>query len=162
LAHMDPLMMQLQQRGELMILADMRDLASTLQATGLELPSSCLYTTPEQLQRLPGTMQAISDAMVLALRWLSNASLLDVMKLLPEGAMGEDRQAFIGSLERSRNSFSSDGELSALAARNLLDAMFTAEPTLRNESIDFNRCFTNQFVAGSATRIARYGPQKPL
>jgi NitT/TauT family transport system substrate-binding protein len=158
LVHMDPLMMQLQQRGDLTLLADLRDPASTLQATGLELPSSCLYTTAEQLQRLPGAMQAISDAMVLALRWLDNASLLDVMKLLPDSAMsamGEDRQAFIGSLERSRYSFSRDGQMSAQAARSLLDAMFAAEPTLRNESIDSSRSFTNQFVMRSATRITR-------
>jgi NitT/TauT family transport system substrate-binding protein len=103
-------------------------------------------------------MQAISDAMVLALRWLDNASLLDVMKLLPDSAisaMGEDRQAFIGSLERSRYSFSRDGQISAQAARSLLDAMFAAEPTLRNESIDSSRSFTNQFVMRSATRITR-------
>jgi NitT/TauT family transport system substrate-binding protein len=150
LAHMDPLMTQLEQRGEITLLADTRQPIAAAQAIGTMLPSSCLYATPDFLQRLPGTAQATCDAIVLALRWLAQASLLDMMKLLPEAAMGDDRQAFIGSLERMRDSFSQDGLMSPRSTQHLLDAMHNADPSLRAQTIDSARCYTNELAQRSA------------
>ena len=150
LAHMDPLMTQLEQRGEIKLLADTRSPQSALQALGAELPSSCLFASPEFLQRLPGTAQATSDAIVLALRWLHQASLLDIMKLLPDTAMGDDRQAFVGSLERMREAFSIDGYMPIRAPESVLEAMRAADPALRDQAIDPSRCFSNALVQRSA------------
>jgi NitT/TauT family transport system substrate-binding protein len=150
LAHMDPLMTQLQQQGEITLLADTRQPHSAAQAIGAMLPSSCLYATPDFLARLPGTAQATCDAIVLALRWLAQASLLDIMKLLPEAAMSDDRQAFIGSLERMRDSFSPDGLMPPLSAQHLLDAMHNADPSLRAQTLDPARCYTNALAQRSA------------
>lgn len=150
LVHMDPLMTQLEQRGEITLLADTRAPQAAEQALGMLLPSSCLYATADFLQRLPATAQAACDAMVLALRWLDQASMLDIMKLLPEAAMGDDRQAFIGSIERMRNAFSHDGLMPPRMAQHLLEAMRAADPTLRAESMDSTRCYTNALALRSA------------
>ena len=150
LAHMDPLMTQLEQRGEIKLLADTRSPQFALQALGAELPSSCLFASPDFLQRLPGTAQAASDAMVLALRWLQQASLLDIMKLLPDAAMGDDRQAFVGSLERMRESFSTDGLMPSGAPGHVFDAMRAADPSWRDQVIDPSRSYTNALVQRSA------------
>ncbi len=153
LAHLDPLMMQLEQHGEIILLADTHSPEGTQLATGAQLPSSCLTAAPDVLLRFPGAMQAVSDAMVLALRWLNQASLLNVMKVLPDAAMGDDRQAFIGSLERLREALSPDGIMPPTGPEQLLAAMSAAEPTLRLQSIDASKSFTNAFVHRSATRL---------
>ena len=150
LAHMDPLMTQLEQRGEIKLLADTRQPQAALQALGTELPSSCLFALPDFLQRMPGTAQAACDAMVMALRWLQQASLLDIMKLLPDAAMGDDRQAFIGSLERMREAFSIDGYMPIRAPEQVLQAMRAADPSLRDQPIEPSRCYTNALVQRSA------------
>jgi NitT/TauT family transport system substrate-binding protein len=154
LVHMDPLITQLEQRDEIRVLADMRNPAATWLATGMELPSSCLYATPEFLQRMPGLAQAASDALVMALRWLSQASLLDVMKLMPDSYLGDDRQAFIASFERMRLSLSKDGLMPERAARQLMEAMQSADPTLRAaEPMDASKCYTNAFALRSQQRL---------
>ncbi len=153
LAYGDPLMTQLQQRGEIVILAKTYSPAATQLATGTQLPSSCLFASADFLQRAPGLAQASCDAMVSALRWLAQASLLDIMKLLPDLAMGDDRQAFIGSLERMREALSPDGIMPPNAPAQLLTAMNAAEPTLRLEAIDPSKSFTNAFAKRSALRL---------
>jgi NitT/TauT family transport system substrate-binding protein len=154
LVHMDPLITQLEQRGEIRVLADMRSPAATWQATGMELPSSCLYAKPEFLQRMPGLAQTASDALVMALRWLSQASLLDVMKLMPDSYLGDDRQVFIASFERVRLSLSTDGLMHERAARQLMEAMQAAEPSLHTEEpMDASKCYTNAFVLRSQQRV---------
>ncbi len=150
LSHLDPLMTQLEQRGEITVLADTRHLQAAQQALGVQLPSSCLYAAPDFLQRFPATAQAACDATVLALRWLDQASLLDLMKLLPEAAIGDDRQAFIGSLERARTAFSVDGLMPPRAAQHLLEAMRWADPALRTSIIDPERSYTNALAQRSA------------
>ncbi len=150
LAYMDPLITQLEQRGEIKILADTRAPYAAQQALGLSLPSSCLYASPELFLRLPVTAQSACDAMVLALRWLNQASLLDIVKLLPEAAIGDDRRAFIGSVERMRESFSLTGQLPQKAAQDLLRAMQAADTTVQTEDVDVERAYTNALVQRSA------------
>jgi NitT/TauT family transport system substrate-binding protein len=150
LVYTDPLITQLEQRAEIRVLADMRSPAATWLATGMELPSSCLYAPSEFLQRMPGLAQATSDALVLALRWLSDASLLDVMKLIPDSDMGDDRQAFVASFERMRLSLSQDGLVPERAVRQLTDAMQAADLSLiASEPLEASRCYTNAFALRS-------------
>ncbi len=156
LAHLDPLMMQLQQRGEIALIAQSHSPDTTQLATGLDWPSACLYATPDFLRRFPGTAQAISEAMLLALRWLAQASLLDITKLLPDAAMGEDRQAFIGSLARLRAAHSPDGLMPPGAPAQLLAAMKAADPTQRlegAEGVDAAKSYTNAFAQRSLQRL---------
>ncbi len=154
LVHMDPLITQLELRGEIRVLADMRNPASVWLAAGMEIPSSCLYATPDFLQRMPGLAQATSDAMLMALRWMSQASLLDVMKLLPDSYLGDDRQTFIATFERMRLSLSKDGLIPESAVRQLMEAMLAADPTLRQgEPMEAARSFTNAFALRSQQRV---------
>jgi NitT/TauT family transport system substrate-binding protein len=153
LVHMDPLMLQLEQRGEIVSLADMRSPASAFENLGMHLPSSCVAAPAEFLQRFPGTAQACSDALLQALQWLAQASLRDILHLLEGGALGMDAQIFVASFERLRNAYSSDGICAPQAASDLLQAMHDAEPTLRLEKIDSLRSINNALAQRSAVRL---------
>jgi NitT/TauT family transport system substrate-binding protein len=150
LAHMDPLMTQLEQRAEIKILADARAPQAAQQTLGSQLPSSCLYAPADFFQLMPGAAQACCDAIVLALRWLDQASLLDIMRLLPAAAVGEDRQALIGSLQHLRQSFSPDGLMPPKVAQQLLEAMRAADSSLGAEMVDAERSYTNAMALHSS------------
>ncbi len=162
LVHMDPLMLQLEQRGEIVTLLDMRSPASSMQALGMHLPSSCVAAPADFLQRYPGTAQACSDALVQALKWLQQASLRDMLQLLPEkatdadaasSAQAMDAQLFLSSFERLRSAYSNDGLCAPELGSNLLQAMVEAEPTLRLEQIDAQRSINNAFAQRSSERL---------
>ena len=153
LMHMDPLMLQLEQRGEVRIVADLRSPELCAQQLGAALPSSCLCANLEFFQRFPGLAQASADAMFQALQWLSQASLRDVLHLFPDGWPGTDMQLMVASISRLRNAYAPDGLCAALEVKSLWQAMLEAEPTMRLENTDPLRSCTNAFMQRSAARL---------
>jgi ABC-type nitrate/sulfonate/bicarbonate transport system substrate-binding protein len=153
LVYMDPLMLQLEQRGEILPLADIRGPAAALATLGRQMPSSCLAGTPDFFQRLPATAQALSDGLVQALMWVQQASLRDILRLLPDAPGGMDAQGFVASFERLKTAYSPDGLCSREAASDVLQAMHEAEPTLRLEKIDAWRSINNSFAQRSGQRL---------
>jgi NitT/TauT family transport system substrate-binding protein len=153
LMHMEPLMLQLEQRGEVQILADLRSPASTFALLGEAMASSCLASTAETLLRFPGTIQACADAMYQALQWLEKASLRDIVYLLPDSLVGIDTQLFVASLARLREAYSADGLCSAPQLQGTWQTMREAEPTLRLEKIDPWRSVNNALMLRSAARL---------
>jgi NitT/TauT family transport system substrate-binding protein len=157
LMHMDPLMLQIEQRGEVTILADLRSPQMSQAALGASLPSSCLASPAEFFQRLPGTAQAAADAMVQSLQWLQQASLRDVLRLLPENSPanmgGMDAQLFLASFERLRWAFSTDGVCQPEWCQQLLQALYEVDPALRLENIDGQRSIQNTLVLRSKQRL---------
>jgi NitT/TauT family transport system substrate-binding protein len=155
LMHMDPLMLQLEQRGEIQILADLRSPEASLLNLGAALPSSCLSATTDFLQRYPGTAQASADAMLDALQWLSQASLRDILNTLPEAMASIDTQLFIASMARLRAAYSPNGQCAAPNLKALWQAMLEAEPTLRLDGIDPMRAHSNSLMLSSAARLLK-------
>lgn len=156
LMHMDPLMLQLEQRGEVQILADLRSPPAAFDVLGTHLPSSCVAAPQEFLQKYPGTAQACSDALVQALLWISQASLRDMLRLqerLPENVLGMDAQSFVASFERLRLAYSSDGVCAPQSALHLLQAMHDADPALRLEKIDALKSVNNTLAQRSLAKF---------
>ena len=156
LVHLDPLMLELEQRGEIVMLCDMRSPYAAYEALGMHLPSGCVAAPQEFLQRYPDTAQACSDALVQALQWLQQASLRDILLLqrsLPESMQAMEPQSFVASYERLRLAYSSDGVCSLKSAQDLLQAMHDAEPALRLEKIDLAKSINNVLVQRSLARL---------
>jgi NitT/TauT family transport system substrate-binding protein len=146
LSYVDPLATQLEQRGELRVVADTRTLRGTLAACGGDMPASCLYATPEFIQNNPVTTQAVTHAMVRALKWLQTAGVSDMMKIVPESYFAGDRALYLAAFARMREAIALDGIISPAGMRNTLEAIRGAEPTLRTQGIDLDKCYTNVFA----------------
>jgi NitT/TauT family transport system substrate-binding protein len=153
LSYMDPLITQLEQRSELRVLADTRTVRGTLAACGGEMPAACLYATQEFLQKHPVSAQAVTHAIVRALKWLQTAGLSDLMKIVPESYFVGDRALYLASYERMREAIALDGLIPSAGVRNTLDAMRSAEPLLRMETINPDKSFTNVFAQKAKLRF---------
>ncbi len=153
ISYTDPLITQLEQRGELRVMADTRTLQGTVQACGGEMPASCLYASPEFVQKHPATTQAVAFAVVRALKWLQTAGLSDLLKIVPEVYFAGDRALYLAAFARMREAIAIDGVISPVGVRNTLDAMRSAEPLLRMETIDPAKCFTNVFAIKAKQRF---------
>jgi NitT/TauT family transport system substrate-binding protein len=153
LSYMDPLITQLEQRSELRVLADTRTVRGTLAACGGEMPAACLYATQEFLQKHPVSAQAVTHAIVRALKWLQTAGLSDLMKIVPESYFVCDRALYLASYERMHEAIALDGLIPSAGVRNTLDAMRSAEPLLRMETINPDKSFTNVFAQKAKLRF---------
>jgi NitT/TauT family transport system substrate-binding protein len=153
LCYTDPLITQLEQRGELRVVVDTRTPRGTVQVCGGEMPSTCLYASPEWLQKHPNTAQAVANGMVHALKWLQTAGVSDLMKIVPEGYFAGDRALYLAAFARMREAISLDGVIPPEGVNNTLRAMRSADPVLRLDAIDPAKCFTNLFAQSAKQRF---------
>jgi NitT/TauT family transport system substrate-binding protein len=153
LCYGDPTITQLEQSGELRVVADTRNLRGTREVCGGDMPSTCLYAPPEFMQKHPNTTQAVANALVHALKWLQTAGLSDMMKTVPESYFAGDRALYLSAFARMREAIALDGVIPPAGVRNTLDAMRRADPMLRMQPIDPLLSYTNLFAQRAKQRF---------
>jgi NitT/TauT family transport system substrate-binding protein len=117
------------------------------------LPAGSLYTKEEFIQRNPQTAQALVNAMVRALKWLTTASAEQVLKVIPpEYALG-DTETYLAALERSRPGYSKDGLIPPSGAAALYQVLKRFDPAVQGAgSLDVDRTYDNRFANSSPAR----------
>jgi NitT/TauT family transport system substrate-binding protein len=153
LSHFDPVMTMLEQKGEVRIMGDTRMLKGTVDLFGGLMPSACLHAPVDFLQKNPGTCQALSNAIVHALKWLQTAGPSDLIKTVPEHYFQGDRALYLASFLKSRESISPDGLMPADGAQAALRALSAMDSSLRVERILTGRSYTNEFARRAKDRF---------
>lgn len=120
---------------------------------GTTLPSGCLYAKAAFIRDHPNTVQALTNAMVRALRWLAKAAPEEIADVVPEDYLLGDRALYLAALAKQRPSYSKDGRI----AREGVEAMYRVlagfEPAVRSaRAIDLERTYTNRFVNSALQR----------
>ena len=119
LSYADPAMTQLEQRGELRLLADARTVRGTSDVFDGPLPSTCLFAPKSFVDARPAVCQRLSNAVVRALRWLQTAELSDIVATVPPSHALGDRALYLATFFRVRDAYSTDGLLGDEAVRNV-------------------------------------------
>ncbi len=153
LCYSDPLMTQLEQKNELRIVADTRSLRGTADIFGGTMPSTCLYAQQEFVEKNPRTIQALTDAIVRALKWLQTAGVSDLMRVVPEAYFAGDRALYLSTFAKMREAISLDSVIPPEGAKTMLNALYAAEPTLRQENIALQRTYTNVYALKAKQRF---------
>lgn len=105
----DPVMHWLEQKNEVRLLGEARTLMATRKLFGGLVPGSCLLASTDFLQRHADRAQALSDAVVHALKWLQTAGLTDILKVVPQSHWMGDRAIYLGAFDKLRESYAVDG-----------------------------------------------------
>jgi NitT/TauT family transport system substrate-binding protein len=112
LSSIDPVISMLEFRNELRVLWDTRSLRGTQDVLGGPMPGGCVYARQDFVVRYPQTAQALTNAVVRALKWLQTAGPRDIVRAVPEAYMYGDRAIYLAALDKAREAFSPDGLLS--------------------------------------------------
>jgi len=113
---------------------------------GAALPSGSLYTKQEFIRDNPRTVQALTDAMVRALKWLANASDEQIADRVPPRYLLGDRTLYLAALKRQRPSYSGDGRIPPQGAQALLDALSGFYEPVATHPVQLEQTYTNRFV----------------
>ncbi|RJP70380.1 MAG: ABC transporter substrate-binding protein [Comamonadaceae bacterium] len=153
ISYTDPTVTQLEQLGALRVVADTRSTRGTAEVFGGPMPSGCLCAPGDFLTQYPKASQAMTDAMVHALKWLQTAGPSDIIKAVPERYFQGDRALYLAAFARVREAWTADGLMPetgpATAARML--AQFEEPDALQR--VDLARTFTNEFARKSKLRF---------
>jgi NitT/TauT family transport system substrate-binding protein len=145
ISHTEPVMTMLENRSEVRIVADTRTLKGTQELFGGAMPSACLYAPGDYVQRNPAIVQALTNAVVHALKWLQTAGPSDIIKVVPESHLLGDRGLYLAGFSKVREAYAIDGLFSDEGVRTALRAAARIDSTLRADKIDLGRTFSNDF-----------------
>ena len=142
----EPLMTVLEQRADVRIIADTRSLSGTQELFGGPMPAACLYASAEFLQKNPKTIQALTHAIVHALKWLQTASPSDLIKAVPEAYQLGDRSLYLASFNKVREAIAVDGLIPEEGSKTALRVVGRLDSSIKLDQIDLARTFTNEFA----------------
>jgi NitT/TauT family transport system substrate-binding protein len=109
LCNPDPVMHWLEQKNDIRLLGDARTLQGTRQLMGGAVPGASLLAHVDFLQQNPDRVQALSDGVVQALKWLQTAGLTDILRTVPASHWMGDRAIYLGAFEKLRESYAVNG-----------------------------------------------------
>ena len=142
----DPVMTKLEQDGDVKIIADTRTLKGTEQVLGGPMPAGCLYAPVDFIKKNPNTVQAMTNAIVRADKWIHTASPQDVLRTVPESYLLGDKALYLFSFNKVKEAISIDGTISDAGARTALKVIPAFNPEVKASEIKLALTYTNEFV----------------
>ncbi|MEN3293950.1 MAG: sulfonate transport system substrate-binding protein [Burkholderiales bacterium] len=146
ISNLDPVITMLQQKNEIKVIADTRTLKDTNEIFGGPMPAATLYASDAFLKKNPNTAQALTNAMVRALKWIQKAGPSDIIKVVPESYLLGDRGLYIEAFMKVREAISPDGMIPEAGPKTALRTLQAFEPDLASKNIDLSKTFTNEMV----------------
>jgi NitT/TauT family transport system substrate-binding protein len=131
IANVEPAIALLERSGVIKVVAEGMSEKGSRAVFGAVLPAGCLYTREEFIRKNPDTVQALANAIVRSLKWLQKASADEVAKTVPPEYLAGDRATYIAALEKSRESYSKDGLISAAGVQSLYNVLRTFDPAVK-------------------------------
>ncbi|HOB65314.1 ABC transporter substrate-binding protein [Ottowia sp.] len=154
ISSIDPVISMLEFRGDIRVLADTRSLRGTQDLYGGPMPGACLYAPQAFVVRYAPTVQALTHAVVRALKWLQTAGPSDIVRAVPEAYMYGDRAIYLAALEKAREALSPDGMVSeegVAVAHRIVSQYFPSGGTVRAQSP--GATYTNDFARRAKQRF---------
>ncbi len=142
----DPVMTKLEQDGDIKIIADTRTLKGTEQVLGGPMPAGCLYAPVDFIRKNPNTVQALTNAIVRADKWIHAASPQDVLQTVPESYLLGDKALYLFSFNKVKEAISPDGLISDAGTKTALKVIPTFNPEVKAKEIKLELTYTNEFV----------------
>jgi NitT/TauT family transport system substrate-binding protein len=147
IANVEPAITVLERSGAIKVVADAMSDRGTRAVFGAVLPAGCLYTKEEFVRNHPDVVQALTNAIVRALRWLQKASAEDVVRSVPPEYLGGDRALYLAALEKSRGTYSKDGLIPPAGAQALYDVLRSFDPAVKAApGLNVGQTYDNAFV----------------
>ena len=145
-SNLDPVITLLLRSGDLKIVTDTRNVAEAEKVFAGPMPAGCLYAPQNFLDKNPNTVQALTNAMVRADKWIRSASAGEIIKAVPESYLLGDRAVYIDGFLAAQNALSPDGMIPLKGAETAYKAMVSVDEKLGSAKMDLNAIYTNEFV----------------
>jgi len=153
----DPAVTILEKQGKIKIIAETRTPEGTEKIFGGPMPAASFYAPVEYVKKNPGTVQALTNAMVRTLLWMQQASPQQILETVPEEYTLGDKAMYLFAFNNVRPAYSKDGFFPEAGARTTLKALASFNPAVKPQEINLAETYTNEFVKKAH---AKYGKKK--
>jgi NitT/TauT family transport system substrate-binding protein len=146
ISNLDPMITILARAGDIKIVSDTRDVAVADAVFGGPMPAACLYAPVAFIEKNPNVIQALTNAIVRADRWIQKAGPSDIIKTVPESYLLGDRAIYIDAFLKAKGALSPDGMIPDAGPATALRALASADPSITEAKLDLKAVYTNEFV----------------
>lgn len=155
LSHLDPVITILERAGDIRIVTDTRIVAEADKVFGGPMPAGCLYAPQSFIDRNPGTVQALTNAIVRADKWIQAAGPREIIEVVPEGFLLGDRAVYIDAFLKSKGALSPDGMIPEQGPATALRALASVDASLKTAKLDLSAVYTNEFAKKANAKYAK-------
>ena len=160
LSNLDPVITLLKRSGDLKIVVDTRNPAEAEKVFGGPMPAACLYAPQSFIDKNPNTVQALTNAIVRADKWIQAAGPSDIVKAVPESYLMGDRAVYIDAFTAAKQALSPDGMFPSRGAETAYKALASIDPKIAAVKLDLNAVYTNEFVKKADAKYPKVAPAK--
>ena len=148
----DPALTILTDKDLVKVVLDTRTTKGNQEVFGGPFPAASLYSQTDFVKKNPGTVQALTNAIVKADKWLQTATPADVSKSVPEGYLLGNRAIYEKSFAGIRETISPDGTMPAGAMENCLKFLAASDPKIKPATVRLADTWNNSFAERAAKR----------
>jgi NitT/TauT family transport system substrate-binding protein len=146
ISNLDPVITMLARNNDITIISDTRDVAEADKVFGGPMPAATLYSPVAFIEKNPNTVQALTNAIVRANKWIQQAGPSDIVKTVPESFLLGDRAVYIDAFLKAKPALSPDGMIPEQGPATALRALSSIDPAMASAKIDLKSVYTNDFV----------------
>jgi NitT/TauT family transport system substrate-binding protein len=146
LSNLDPVISVLQRSGDLKVISDTRKLAEADKVFGGPMPAACLYAPQAFIDKNPATVQALTNAIVRADKWIQSAGPGEIIQAVPESYLLGDRAIYIDAFLAAKGALSPDGMIPEKGPDTAFRALASIDPEIAKAKLDLGAVYTNEFV----------------
>jgi NitT/TauT family transport system substrate-binding protein len=149
-SNVDPVMIKLEQDGDIKIIADSRTEEGTRALFGGSNPAAVLYLKQDFIEKNPNTVQALVNAFYKTLKWLEQATPEQIASTVPEEFYLGDKSLYLAAVKANKPVYSLTGVVPAGGMRSAADMLTAFDQELRDARIDLAKTFDDRFVKRAA------------
>ena len=155
MSNLDPLITLLQRSGDLKIISDTRIVAEADKVFGGPMPAACLYAPQSFIDKNPNTVQALTNAIVRADKWIQQAGPGDIINNVPESFLLGDRAVYIDAFLAAKGALSPDGMIPEKGSETAFRALASIDAEIAKAKLDLAAVYTNDFVKKANAKYPR-------
>jgi NitT/TauT family transport system substrate-binding protein len=146
ISNLDLAITELAMAGDIVIVADSRTAEGTRAVYGGDYAAGSFYAPIAFAQKNPGTVQAITNAMLRTLKWIAAAKEEDILAKVPAEFYQASPAVYRRALQANLASYSPDALIPPDAPGNVLKAIARFDPEIAKANIDLAATYDNSFV----------------
>ena len=146
ISNLDLAITELTLSGDIVVVVDSRTAEGSQAVYGGDYASGSLYAPVSFAQKNPKAAQAVVNAVVRTLKWLTTAKPDDIMAKVPAEFYQQNPAVYRQALQNNLPSFSPDGLMPKQGPDNVYKAMVRFDPAIAKAKIDIAATYTNSFA----------------
>lgn len=146
ISNTDPVVSMLAMPGDIDIIVDTRTLKDTQEIFGGNMPAGSLYAPQAFIDANPNTVQALTNAIVRADKWIQKAGAEEIAKTVPTQYLLGDPAVYKAAIEKSMDGLSPDGVIPEDGAATATKALAAYVKGFDAAKIDASKAWTNDYA----------------